>query len=804
MGGAATTRRILAAALAMGVVASMAPRPVGAAPDRAPRTAAASSAASPVLGIDGSTFVPVAPCRVADSRPGRPWAAGERRTLQVSGGRPGEQGGAAVGCDVPTDATAAELSISVVGPTGGGYLRAWPTGGPMPTASFSNFRSGASDTNTGSIALGPGGAIEVRNHSTTATVDVVVDVQGYYVAPDAPVAATFHAIAPCRAVDSRKGGGIAAPRAIRSVQVAGDGSAFLTQGGTAGGCGVPEGSTAVELAISAVDPRGAGFLRAWPADQPFPDASVVNFAGGQGTTNTASVRLGPSAPDLKLRVLGSATHLVLDVVGYWMPEQLNGASGGLFHPMVPCRTADTRRADPAGALPKGAARPVSLVGLGDEDGGAPGGCAIPDEAVAVETAVTAVAPEGDGFLRAWPRVGAAPTTTLLNFRAGASATNTGALPRSAGTAGDVTLRAYGSSTHAVLDAFGWYSPPGDTVPVSLSNSDASQLYPAADGSELLFDSRLPSGTGLHRWHEPDGLSLVFGQPMGGTAAADDGSIIAFNSRASDMVPPPSDSLAIDLWTYEPGTDQLTQLTQLTGIQSVHHVAISGDGRSVGFVSDGDLGTGPSPSGTRDLYLYDRDTSTVALLTPGAMAADGPASLSSDGSLAAFVAATDPLDPSTRRTYLWRRSTGAAEVLAPAGQGTWVPAISADGSTVALELDLPGHAGAIALHDVASGRTDQLTPDDTLAVAPSVSGDGRFVTFLTYATPDDVAARNAELRLVDRQTGATTTIATGELYRYWPTIARDGRSVFFGHGPVTGPGEVVAGATQIYRWTRPTR
>lgn len=802
MADAGRTRRVLATAFAIAVLTSTAPMPAEATTEGAPGAPAVDPAAMPIPHVDGSTFVPIVPCRAADSRHAATWAPGERRTLRIAGNQLSGQGGAARGCGVPANATAAELSVSVVDPTGGGYLRAWPAGGPAPNASFSNFRSGTSDTNTGSVALGTGGALEVRNHSSTATLDMVIDVQGYYVEPTSPTVNTFHSRTPCRAVDTRRAGGIPAPREIRSVQVAGSGPAFAAQGGTGGGCGVPEGASAVEVAITAVDPRGDGFIRAWPADQHAPDASVVNFAGGQGTTNTASVRLGTTAPDLKLRAFGSATHLVLDVVGYWMPEPLNGAEGGLFHPIFPCRTVDTRRSDPPGALPERVVHHVALVGMDARDGGAAAGCAIPDDALAVETAVTAVAPPGNGFLRAWPRNDRVPDATFLNFRSGVSVTNTGAVPRSVGTAGDLALRAFGSGTHVVLDAFGWYSPPGETVRISPSNSNATRLFPSDDGSALLFDSGLPSGAGLHRWHETDGMSFELGVPTGGIATAGDGSVIALNSRASDMVPPRGASQAIDLWTYEPATGALEQLTHLDGIESVHHVTISGDGRFVGFVTSGDVGSGPSPFGTDDLYLYDRSTSAIAQLTPGAIAATGPASLSRDGAIAAFVA-TDPLDASQSRTYLWHRSTGAIDILSPRGPTFWGASVSADGSTVAFQLELPGSPSAIAVHDVATGSTDRLTPDGLhAAAAPSLSGDGRFVTYLAYASPAALTDHRAELRLVDRHAGATTTIATGELDQFWPTITTDGRSVFYGQGLITGPDDPVAGASHLLRWQRP--
>jgi hypothetical protein len=73
----------------------------------------------------------------------------------------------------------------------------------------------------------------------------------------------------------------------------------------------------------AVSPQGAGNLRAWPADQMAPNASVLNYAQVTGL-NIANglvvgVRQDTEGNDISIRADVSGTHVVVDVVGYFAP-----------------------------------------------------------------------------------------------------------------------------------------------------------------------------------------------------------------------------------------------------------------------------------------------------------------------------------------------------------------------------------------------------------------------------------------------------------------------------------------------------
>jgi len=149
----------------------------------------------------------------------------------------------------------------------------------------------------------------------------------------------FNSVAPCRIVDTRQSAaGPLAPGVLRTFHVVGSASDFAAQGGAAGGCGIPgfAGSLAQAQAVAfnfvAVNPSGAGNLRAWPSDQAPPNASILNYSSGLNLANGIAlpVRQDQEGGDLTLRADVSGAHVVVDVVGYYrLVTQLDGTGSGI-------------------------------------------------------------------------------------------------------------------------------------------------------------------------------------------------------------------------------------------------------------------------------------------------------------------------------------------------------------------------------------------------------------------------------------------------------------------------------------------
>jgi len=134
---------------------------------------------------------------------------------------------------------------------------------------------------------------------------------------------SFVAITPCRIIDTREAGGALQVGGSRVFDVAGGGATFAAQGGKAGGCGIPNLATAIEATITTVD-SGSGFLRAYPANAPAPNATFMNYTPVFNASNTGTLAINGCTgiclvnTDLRLRAYGTATHVVVDVNGYYV------------------------------------------------------------------------------------------------------------------------------------------------------------------------------------------------------------------------------------------------------------------------------------------------------------------------------------------------------------------------------------------------------------------------------------------------------------------------------------------------------
>ena len=159
---------------------------------------------------------------------------------------------------------------------------------------------------------------------------VLVVAAAHAAGAQVPSNQVYTPIAPCRIVDTR----LAAPPSplspgvTRAFHVVA-GMNLVPQGGSAGGCGIlgyggsPTRShprvRAVMMNFIAVGPAGAGNLRAWASGPP-PNASVLNYDAGTTVANGVVVPLGQDATpgaDLLVRADVAATHLVIDVLGYF-------------------------------------------------------------------------------------------------------------------------------------------------------------------------------------------------------------------------------------------------------------------------------------------------------------------------------------------------------------------------------------------------------------------------------------------------------------------------------------------------------
>jgi hypothetical protein len=117
------------------------------------------------------SLTPVQPQRLLDTRSGTcgfALSAGETRTLKVASGSP-----------VPSsNVGAVSLNVTATSPSNESFLTIWPTGSNQPDSSNLNFVATQTIPNGVLVGVGSGGQINIRNES--GTVDVLVDVTGYF------------------------------------------------------------------------------------------------------------------------------------------------------------------------------------------------------------------------------------------------------------------------------------------------------------------------------------------------------------------------------------------------------------------------------------------------------------------------------------------------------------------------------------------------------------------------------------------------------------------------------------------------
>ena len=128
-------------------------------------------------GASGTSFVPLAPYRVLDTRAGiggynSPVPGGGTIAVQLAG-----QGGVPPMND-STPPKAVVVNLTVTNTTAGSFMTAWPDGTTRPGTSDLNWVGGVTIPNLVVVQVGANGKVDLYN--LAGSTDVVVDVVGYY------------------------------------------------------------------------------------------------------------------------------------------------------------------------------------------------------------------------------------------------------------------------------------------------------------------------------------------------------------------------------------------------------------------------------------------------------------------------------------------------------------------------------------------------------------------------------------------------------------------------------------------------
>ncbi len=332
----------------------------------------------------------------------------------------------------------------------------------------------------------------------------------------------------------------------------------------------------------------------------------------------------------------------------------------------------------------------------------------------------------------------------------------------------------------------------------ISGVNGAQIYlHNRQNNQIELISRDNSGTAI----QGNGASAA-------PAISTDGRFVAFVSQATNLLAPGTPAIPAGQQIYV--RDRQTGITSLVSVDNgttpnpgngvSSAPSISSDGRFVAFVSQATNllapGTPAIPAG-QQIYVRDRQTGITSLVSvdngttpnPGNGASSAP-SINGDGTVVAFVSlATNLLAPGIpavagQQIYVRDRQLNQTSLASldnnvgpnPGNGASDAPSISGDGTIVtfdsfATNLLAPGIPSVTGQQVYARDRNLNQTslvsadnnvasnPSNGLSRTPSISSDGRFVSFVSAGTnllaPGIPAVTGQQIYVRDRQLNQTS-------------------------------------------------
>ncbi len=249
----------------------------------------------------GALGTATAPQRILDTRRGVGAPAtkseAERSLRLVVAGRNG----------IPASGVqAVTMNVTVTAPDAGGFLTVYPCDQPVPDASNLNFTAGQDVPNLVTVKLAADGSVCLRSSART---HIIADVAMWFGAGGTD---GMYDVSPTRVLDTRARFG--APKVRPGVA----GPLTVNFGPLADGL---TDIHAIVMNTTVTRPSAAGYLTAFPCDQPMPDASNLNFTANQDVPNLVVVKTSASDGTV---CLGASvlTDVIVDLAGFFSSSSL--------------------------------------------------------------------------------------------------------------------------------------------------------------------------------------------------------------------------------------------------------------------------------------------------------------------------------------------------------------------------------------------------------------------------------------------------------------------------------------------------
>lgn len=273
-------------------------------------------------------------------------------------------------------------------------------------------------------------------------------------------------------------------------------------------------------------------------------------------------------------------------------------------------------------------------------------------------------------------------------------------------------------------------------------------------------------------------------------------------------------------TVFPSPISTTAIVRAQSNGSSHNPSVSADGQFVAFQSDASNLVQGDTNGVTDIFVYTRVTERierVSIASDGSQASGASInpSISADGRIIAFVSWASNLAPGDTNTlpdppptnapdiFVHDRQTGETERVSIASNSMQAndrsdnPSISGDGRYVAfvswasnLVRDDTNDAPDIFVHDRQSGKTERVSiasdgaQSNGWSEAAAISADGRWVAFVSQATNlvPNAVAKPCGVFVHDRSNGQTDLASLDPsghpISGSGPSISKDGHWVAF--------------------------
>jgi|GEM_PF-1217384 len=276
-------------------------------------------------GVGAGGFVPVSSKRIVNTgtalnAPQGPLTNGKSFTFTAAGAN-----------GIPANAAAVSVNVIVNNTsTVAGWVRPFPAGSTDPSGALNYGPTGGLSTAMmAQVGVGDGGKITIDTSGNGSSVNVIVDVQGYFM-PSNPGGGFTPQTG--RLIDTRSGTAVAANGSV-AVQVAGVLSGIPS---------VEGGLSAVAITLTEIHSgTSGGYAKVWADGAPEPDGSVMDYSRNTSTrTTTATIPVGVNGKIRIKNAASTATDFVVDLQGTY-----NSLPGG------PSNTNQTGQRKSATTLP---------------------------------------------------------------------------------------------------------------------------------------------------------------------------------------------------------------------------------------------------------------------------------------------------------------------------------------------------------------------------------------------------------------------------------------------------------------------